>query len=334
MDTPPLQPIQRNPGIGRSLFALTCGLLSGVLLVVLPYLAVWLYGVFTHKADNGSMTAMSGYNMSLTFLFPLVQGLGVGLGLGRKTFDRAVSGILIVCLFVIEVLGAAIFMHEGIICLVILSPLILAMMSFGVWFGRLLARRNAGTYQVSLIPLIIAAVLIESAGPRPDYATAVTDSVTVDAPPQYVWRYIVQYPENTAPPEYWLWRIGLPEPIQSVAEAPRVGAKRLCRFSGNIAFEERITELVPNRVMTFAVTKQPDNPEVIGHFRFDTGQIRLTDNGDGTTTVTATSWYHLFVRPAAYFDWWTADITRHVHVRVLNHMKALAEQDYKTGRPI
>ena len=37
----------------------------------------------------------------------------------------------------------------------------------------------------------------------------------------------------------------------------------------------------------------------------------LTRSADGSTTVTATSWYRLFVRPGFYFDWWTADITRH-----------------------
>jgi hypothetical protein len=192
--------------------------------------------------------------------------------------------------------------------------------------------RASRTLQVSLVPLIFLAVLGEATGPRPDYTAAVADSVVINAPPEFVWRYIVQYPENTSPPNYWLWRIGLPNPIQSVAEAPRLGATRLCRFSSGVAFEERIVELVPNQVMTFEVTRQPNDPEVIGHFRFERGQIRLSANRDGSTTVTATSWYRLFVRPAAYFDLWTADITRHVHFRVLNHVKQLAEHDYAAAQ--
>jgi hypothetical protein len=78
----------------------------------------------------------------------------------------------------------------------------------------------------------------------------------------------------------------------------------------------------------FDVTRQPDHPEIIGHFQFDRGEIRLAANADGTTTITATSWYRLFMRPALYFDWWTSDITHNVHFRVLNHLKTLAERDF------
>ena len=79
--------------------------------------------------------------------------------------------------------------------------------------------------------------------------------------------------------------------------------------------------------MTFKVTKQPDHPEIVGHFSLDKGQLILEVNPDGTTTVIATSWYRLFVRPAAYFNWWATDITRNIHYRVLGHMKKLAEAD-------
>jgi hypothetical protein len=55
------------------------------------------------------------------------------------------------------------------------------------------------------------------------------------------------------------------------------------------------------------------------------GQFELQDNGDGTTTLTGRTWYSLHVRPAWYFDWWTHDIFRAVHLRVMRHIKHLAE---------
>jgi uncharacterized protein YndB with AHSA1/START domain len=321
----------------RSAIALAVGLAAGLLLVIAPYGSVWLFAVATGAAPGTSaFTAMSGFAASLTLLFPLVQGIALGVALGPQRRSALATALLVLVLMVIELAGAAVFLREGVICLVILTPLIYSIMIAGAFLGRWLARRKArAILHASLAPLIVLAVLVEATGPKPEFAAEVTDSVVVNAPPENVWRYVVSYPENRDPPEYWLWQIGLPHPTQSIAEAPAVGAKRICAFDTGIAFEERITELTPNQVMTFEVTAQPDHPEVTGHFQFDRGQIRLTRNPDGTTTITATSWYRLFVRPAEYFNWWTVDITRQVHFRVLNHMKALAEADYQaTEQPL
>jgi uncharacterized protein YndB with AHSA1/START domain len=316
----------------RAAVAVGIGLLSGLLYVIVPYGLVRLYAVAFGNMPGGGFTSVSGFNQSLTVLFPMVQGFALAMALGPKKYRGAVIVLLVLALASIELVGAWIFLREGVICLIILLPLILALMLFGAVLGRLLMRGAARrAVNVSLIPLIVLGVFAEALGPRPDYTSAVTDSITVNAPAEYVWRYVLEYPENRAPPEYWLWRIGLPQPIQSTVEAARVGATRVCMFDNGIAFEERITELQPDRLMVFEVTKQPDDPEVTGHFRFDRGQIQLTQNADGSTTVSATSWYHLYVRPAVYFDWWTAEITRQVHFRVLNHMKALAERDFYTS---
>lgn len=314
----------------RPVIAVAIGLASGLALVVLPYVLVWLAS--PHEADD-SIVSSAGFNLSLTFLLPVIQGVALGSALGSKPFGAWPITGLVAVTTMIELSAAALFLREGAICLIVAAPLEFGVMLFGAWVGRAVARGDADhTVRASLIPLIVLGVFAEATGPRPDYTSVVTDTLVIHAPPEYVWRYVLTYPENNAPPEYWLWRVGLPAPVQSVAEAPRLGAARVCRFEGGLAFEERITELEPNAVMTFTVTKQPDHPEVIGHFQFDQGQIRLTRNTDGSTTVTATSWYRLFVRPAVYFDLWTADITRQVHFRVLNHIKRLAERDYAEAR--
>ncbi len=269
------------------------------------------------------------YGTALIVLVPLAEGLGLGLSLGPKRIGIGNGIALIGLLYVVQIVFAVIFLREGVICLIIGSPLLLGLTGIGAWIGRAIAHRRNRTLQVSLVPLMLVLAAVNTLGPRPDKLEAVSDSVVVDAPPAAVWRYIVSYPENTAPPEYWLWRIGLPEPVQSVAEAPAIGAKRQCRFTKGMAFEERIVELTPDRSMTFAVTKQPDDPEAMGHFRFDKGQLILTPLPGNRTRLTAISWYELYVQPYAYFNWWTTDIVRQVHFRVMNHMKALAERDYR-----
>ncbi|MCX7358839.1 MAG: SRPBCC family protein [Alphaproteobacteria bacterium] len=314
----------------RAIIVIAAGLAASLVIVGLPYLAPWLYAIATGGADpSASMTAVVGFNASLTLLFPAIQGAGMGVALGRSHYGLGTTALLALAMVVVDVVLAIIVIHEGAICLIIMSPLLFLMIWIGEELARLVVVRIGRKVQVSLIPLVVLAVFAEARGPTPNYMAEVTDSVVVNAPPEYVWRYVTSYPENRAPPEYWLWQAGLPYPTQSIADAPQVGAKRICAFNTGIAFEERITELRPNEVMTFEVTAQPDHPEVTGHFQFDRGQIRLTRNADGTTTLTATSWYRLFVRPAVYFDWWTADITRQVHFRVLNHMRDLAEADYR-----
>lgn len=317
-----------------AIIALVAGLAAGILFVILPYGLVWFANAVTSQGVNApNFTAVSGFNSSLTVLFPVVQGFGLGLAMGPKRYNLMWPVLLSAVLTVIELIGSYFLLREGVICLIILTPLIFGMMFVGALFGRIVARREwRRTLQVSVLPLVALGVFAEALGPKPDYASSVVDEVVVNAPPEYVWRYVVTYPENNSPPDYWLWQIGLPYPRQSIAQAEEVGAVRACNFSTGISFQERITELEPNRVMTFEVTRQPNHPEVIGHFQFDRGQVRLTPNADGTTTITATSWYRLFVRPAPYFDWWTTDITRQVHFRVLNHMKALAEADYAAAQ--
>ena len=68
----------------RSLIALAIGLAAGVLIVGLPYLTSWLYAISTGMAPpDTSMTAIAGFNASLTLLFPALQGAGIGVSLGR-----------------------------------------------------------------------------------------------------------------------------------------------------------------------------------------------------------------------------------------------------------
>lgn len=325
---------QAKPTMKSGAIAVAIGFAAGLIAVGLPYIGVWLHALATGAADPGSsLTSVAGFNASLTMLFPVIQGAAMGLALGRPRQALGPVSLLSLAMALLDVIAAVVIIREGAICLIIMFPLLFLM----IWVGALIARAliaNVGRkVQVSLVPLVMLAVVAETRLPPPNFAAEVTDSVIVNAPPEYVWRYVTTYPENRDPPEYWLWQAGLPYPTQSIADAPEVGAKRICAFNTGIAFEERIVELQPNEVMTFEVTAQPDHPEVTGHFQFDRGQIRLTRNADGTTTLTAISWYRLFVRPATYFNWWTEDITRQVHFRVLNHMKDLAEADYQAETP-
>jgi len=303
------------------------GTLSGWVLIFIPYLIAL---VVRHGDMRFMLQApMADYTFGLILIMPTVQGLVGGLVRGPAKHTGGDGVALIAALWLTDMVGAGVLLREGVICLIMATPLLWAVMAVGYVIGRVLARWNgAGKASVSLIPLLVVAVVAETLGPLPDAPFAVTDRVTVSAPPDYVWRYVVDYPDNPVRPDYWLWSIGLPYPTHSVAPVQAVGQRRDCRFSGNQAFEERIVVLEPGKRLVFDITKQPQHPEIIGHMTVDRGEIILSRNADGLTTITATSWYRLHVRPAGYFGWWAEDVTRHVHFRVLGYMKRLAERDY------
>ena len=112
---------------------------------------------------------------------------------------------------------------------------------------------------------------------------------------------------------------------ETTCEGEFVGARRECIFSNGLVFKETVAELEPQRLLTFDIVEQPRDPELLGHVTLHRGQFELQPNGDGTTMLIGRSWYTLHVRPLWYFDWWTRDITRHVHLRVMNHIKELSE---------
>lgn len=309
------------------------GLLSGWILIFLPFAAALFLTERALKPDQMvDMNIQWLYGGSLLLLLPLVQGFVGGLKRGRNS-SGIWSGLgFISALWAVDTAAATIFLHEGVICLIMAAPLLISIVGLGYTAGRAVVhRKRATTVSVSLLPLALLVTIGEATGPTPNHPAVISDSVTVNAPASYVWKYVVDYPDNPNPPDYWMWRMGLPAPTHSVAPVQAVGASRECQFTGGQRYEERIIELEPNKKLTFAVTQQMQHPEILGHVTFDQGQITLQQNADGTTTLTTTGWYRLHVRPAGYFDLWAADLTRHIHARTLGYMKSLAERDYRMG---
>ncbi|RTE09161.1 SRPBCC family protein [Paenibacillus whitsoniae] len=217
------------------------------------------------------------------------------------------------------------FMGEGYICLIIVAPLIYLVILLGIAVGKVLFKGRQTTLQISVVAAIASLIAINAITAQPG-ENQVTDRILIQAPPEVVWQNVTAFPAIDTKPDYWLFRIGLPSPVQSTAEGSYVGAARQCIFSNGIVFEEKIVEYELNRKLTFDITQMPNDPEILGHLELKRGQFILEDNGDGTTTLVGTSWYDLKVKPALYFDWWTQDIIRNVHLEVMDHMKQLAEQ--------
>ena len=215
-------------------------------------------------------------------------------------------------------------MHEGVVCLVIVSPLLWAMIFVGALCGRIWFRAPDDRLRLCVLPLLALLVAGEPFVRR-DREAVVIDEIRIQAPPAKVWPHVLAFPEIPDAPDYWIFRLGLPYPTRTTNGGNFVGADRQCIFSDDIVIQERVAELAPNEKLTFEIVEQPSHPEAYGHLTLHRGQFLLRDNHDGTTTLTGSSWYTLHIRPLWYFDLWTRDMTRAVHRRVMRHIQGLAE---------
>lgn len=289
---------------------------------------VGIAAIFAYRyilREIGNSNSFETFVTTQFVVLPMGMGIVASFYWRKLRFTGGESAIGSLAVTALALFCSFIFLREGVLCIVMALPLLFFFVFAGVTIGQFLWKRNTWL-GMSTLPLLAAMLIADSQMPH-HHAAIVADEILIRATPAEVWRYIASYPANEKPADYWLWKIGLPIPIQSTSQGAFVGAKRDCRFSGNVVFEEKIVEVQPARVLTFDVTKQPDHPEINGHFNLDRGRFELRDNGDGTTTLVGTTWYRLHVYPSQYFDLWAQDIIRRVHFRVMNHIKELAERD-------
>src|ERR1043166_1363119 len=309
---PPLPP-------SRLLWQMLLGLLvanaaGGALL----FAVVWFVGAFRGR-DVTALVAWPSF-----FLIPFLVGM-IAAWLWRR-LNRTLGWSCLDALWtsLVGLAAAAIVLREGVVCLVIVSPALYVFILCGILLGRVWFRPDYSKLSLTIFPLVALLTLAETAY-HSERQDVVTDRVVIKAPPAKVWPHVLAFPEIPDSPDYWIFRLGLPYPTTTTNGGDFVGADRQCAFSNGIVIKERVAEFVPNEKLTFDVAEQPTDPEAYGQITLHRGQFVLQDNHDGTTTLIGSSWYTLHVRPRWYFDLWTRDMTRAVHLRVMNHIRRLAE---------
>ncbi|MDB4918502.1 hypothetical protein [Mucilaginibacter sp.] len=226
----------------------------------------------------------------------------------------------------LAILFSFLFLSEGVICLLIVSPLIFGFLILGAFMGRTMFEKNNQKLNASIIVLLLFVFITDSLSTH-HYENMVSDTIIVNATPDKVWKNVVAFKRIKQSDTYWLFRIGMPSPIESTVTGYYKGAGRKCIFSNGYVFDERIATYEPGVNLTFDVTHQPRDPEIMNHIDIIRGQFLLKDNGNGTTTLVGNSWYKLYVFPTWYYDIWAESITRNVHLRVMEHIKELSENN-------
>src|SRR5262249_49732970 len=117
-----------------------------------------------------------------------------------------------------------------------------------------------------------------------------------------------------------------------------LSATRYCDFSTGPVVEP-IEIWDEPRLLQFRVTEYPApmheltpygeimTKHLHGYLVSKRGQFRLTVLPNGHTLVEGTTWYQHGLWPAEYWRWWSDAIIHRIHMRVLNHVRTLAESD-------
>ncbi|MBB6499267.1 hypothetical protein [Pedobacter cryoconitis] len=225
----------------------------------------------------------------------------------------------------LAILLSSVFLKEGVICLLIVSPLIFSFIITGAFIGRTILRKNSQKLNVSVFSLLVV-LFVTDAVQEHHYENMVADEVIIHASPAEIWKNVVAFAPIREKNNYWLFQIGTPSPRATTVTGYYQGAGRKCIFSNGYIFDEKIVTYQENKDLTFDITGQPRDPEIMGHIDILRGQFLLKDNGNGTTTLIGNSWYRLYVFPTWYYDIWARSITRNVHLRVMEHIKQLSEK--------
>ena len=229
---------------------------------------------------------------------------------------------------------------EGLICLLMAVPLALPFSIAGGLAARqcLLGRDKAVrpptlTACVAVLPLLM--VVEHAARPEPPVRPVVT-SIVIAAPAAAVWKNVVAFPP-LAPPTDWLFRTGIAYPIGASIVGSGPGAVRHCRFSTG-DFVEPITTWDEDHLLAFDVAAQPPSLREVGFGNISTphiernymrsrhGQFRLIAIDANHTLLEGTTWYQDYFWPQLYWRPISDAIVHSIHLRVLEHIKAQAEE--------
>ncbi len=259
------------------------------------------------------------------FIVPFIMGILCVKFLNEDELSGKKLFVVAIQVFAITLAWAVFILGEGYICLLIVSPVIIACLYAGALLGRLLYNRHLDRFKSSIIGVLLVVYLLDIIFTH-SIPYEVGDTLLVNAPPSKVWNNVVAFDEVEDPSEYWLFDIGLPKVVKATVIERKVGGDRKCVFENGIAFDEKIVVYDSLKDLTFDIVKMPEDPEIIGHINLKRGQFKLKDNGNGTTTLIGTSWYDLKVFPAWYYNIWAESITREVHLRAMKHIKKLSER--------
>ena len=271
------------------------------------------------------------------FLFPLGVGALATWVLRPPTGGRAAGlGAIAVAAATCSLLLLG---FEGLLCIVMCLPLAMPLGALGGWLAYHAQSSNLITQRGMTVLILLPAATFTWDTKAPPAEFEVRTAIVAAASPEEVWKHVVTFSDMPEPGE-WFFRTGLAYPKRARIEGTGPGAVRYCEFSTG-SFVEPIEVWDEPRLLQFRVTTSPApmnewNPfahvtpkHLHGYLLSRRGQFQLTRLSNGRTLLEGTTRYQHGLWPAKYWRWWSDAIIHRIHLRVLNHVRMLAEQESK-----
>jgi uncharacterized membrane protein YhaH (DUF805 family) len=228
---------------------------------------------------------------------------------------------------------------EGLVCIVLTGPLGIGIAAIGGALGRAIASASPRSPRelrgFSLLPLVFAIESVMAATTGFD----TTETITVDAPSQWVWNAIIHMDTIDEPPAL-PFRLGVAYPLRGDVLGEGVGTLRRGEFSTGTAIE-RVTEWLPERKLAFVVEQDvpgmrelspyehAHSPHVVGYFVTTSTSFELLPVAEGRTQIVERTAHELKLNPVFYWLPLTRYIVHLNNTRVLTHVARLAERRYR-----
>ena len=318
------QPGASRPGVNRSTSLLTsvvAGTATGLAMTAIEV------GLFKE------------YALALFIGTPFTMGAVTAFIYNRRYEARFTETLQVTAMMLLTSAVLTILLgSEGTVCILMASPILVAVALLGARMGTEIARRCShdlppAFFAVLAIP--VASLLQPSSGTG-HVLHEVRSAIDVEAPPDRVWSHVIAFSPITAAPEL-PFRLGIASPLSAHIEGRGVGAVRYCVFSTG-SFVEPITAWEPSRRLAFDVTDSPpplrelslysnvSPPHLDGYLRSQRGEFRLIALPGGRTRLEGSTWYQLQMAPEGYWQVFSDYLIHAIHRRVLTHIKEEAER--------
>jgi len=250
---------------------------------------------------------------------PICIGYFLGLKISWKLSFIIAMGIGFAAFFILLITAQL----EGLLCIVMLLPLFVAVVVFGIWLGYTikeiyLNQKRKKNIKISLYPIFIllfAGVIEHFFTSKYEYAKVEsTIELPYDASTVYDFIKSVDTLEGD---RSFLMKLGLSVPQKCVLEKEEVGAKRVCYFQEG-TIEEKVTDIKRGKYIKMKVIdyKLPG----FKWLKFDDA-VYLFAQKDSITKLTRITTYHSQLKPRIYWEFWERQAIEAQHEYVLSDLK-------------
>jgi hypothetical protein len=253
---------------------------------------------------------------------------------------RFYAAIPLILTFIAVLLGAVI-LREGVVCIVMLSPIWIGSGLVGVsaLYAFRTKRSDPNRVNASVLLLLpLLAIQLEPMFPVPVAQGLVRSDIVIAAAPEKIWPHLLAMP-GIAPGE-GRWNVsqnvlGIPRPSSAVVVRTADGLVRKAEWRANARFDEVITGMKIGQAIRWrfhfpddSIRRYTDaHVDPAGHtMRIETGGYRIEPLPDGTSRLVLETGYRMQTPLSGYASFWGQFFLGDIQNNVLAIVKNRAER--------